>query len=93
MKLFKAEGVYPAMLTPFDVEGYVNETVLRQMVNWPIDKGVSGLFPLGSVGELININFEGNVKIIEIVCDEARGRVPLIPGTTESCAANCIKLT
>lgn len=93
MELFKPEGVYPAMLTPFDDEGYVNETVLRQMVNWLIDKGVSGLFPLGSVGEFIHLNFEEKVKIIEIVCDEARGRVPVTPGTTESCAANCIKLT
>jgi len=91
--IFKPEGIYPAMLTPFDEQGCVNETVLRQMVNWLIDEGVNGLFPLGSVGEFIHLNFEEKVKIMEIVCDEARGRVPVTPGTTESCAANCIKLT
>ena len=91
--MFKPEGVYPAMLTPFDDEGAVNESVLRQMVNWLIDQGVSGLFPLGSVGEFIHLSFEEKVKVIETVCTEAGGRVPVTPGTTESCSANCIKLT
>lgn len=93
MKLFKPEGVYPAMMTPFDNQGNVNETVLRQLVNWLISAGVSGLFPLGSVGEFIHLSFEEKIRIIEIVCSEAGGRVPVTPGTTESCAANCIKLT
>lgn len=93
MELFKPEGVYPAMLTPFTDQGSVNETVLRDMVNWLIDKGVDGLFPLGSVGEFIHLSFCEKVRTIEIVCDEAKGRVPVIPGTTESCASNCIKLT
>lgn len=93
MKLFKPEGVYPAMMTPFDNEGNVNETELRQLVNWLISAGVSGLFPLGSVGEFIHLSFEEKIRIIEIVCSEAGNRVPVTPGATESCAANCIKLT
>jgi N-acetylneuraminate lyase/4-hydroxy-tetrahydrodipicolinate synthase len=91
--LFKPEGVYPAMVTPFDDRGHVNETELRKLVNWLIDEGVSGLFPLGSVGEFIHLSFEEKVRIMEIVCSETRGRVPVTPGTTESCAVNCIKLT
>ena len=93
MEIYKPDGVYPAMLTPFDDEGNVNESVLRQLVDWLIDEGVSGLFPLGSAGEFIHMDFAEKVRIMEVVCDQAAGRVPVTPGTTDSCASNCIKLT
>lgn len=81
------------MVTPFDDKGNVNETELRKYVSWLIDSGVSGLFPLGSVGEFIHMSFEEKVKVMEIVVDEAAGRVPVVPGTADSCAAKCIELT
>jgi 4-hydroxy-tetrahydrodipicolinate synthase len=93
LQIYKPEGVYPAMLTPFDKHGDVNELVLKQMVNWLIEEGVHGLFPLGSVGEFIHLTFEEKIRIIDIVCSEAKGKVPVVPGTTDSCASNCIKLT
>ncbi len=91
--MYKPEGVYPAMVTPFNEEGSVDETVLRQLVDWLIDEGVSGLFPLGSVGEFIHLDFAEKARIIEIVSSQAADRVPVTPGTTDSCASNCIKLT
>ena len=93
MEMYKPEGVYPAMLTPFNEEGDVNETVLRQLVDWLIDEGVNGLFPLGSAGEFIHMDFDEKTRIIEIVSEQAEGRVPVTPGTTDSCASNSIKLT
>ncbi|MDW7673269.1 MAG: dihydrodipicolinate synthase family protein [Bacillota bacterium] len=90
---FRPAGVYPAMVTPFDDKGEVNEEELRKYVSWMIEKGVSGLFPLGSVGEFIHLSFEEKVKVMGIVVDEARGEVPVVPGTAESCADKCIKLT
>ena len=93
MGIFKPEGVYPALLTPFDDEGEVNDVVLRQMVNWLMSEGVSGLFPLGSAGEFIHLDIDERERIIQIVCEEAGGKVPVTPGTTASCASNCIKLT
>ncbi len=90
---FKPKGVYPAMVTPFDNEGKINEEQLRKYVSWLIEKGISGLFPLGSVGEFVHMSFDEKVKLMEIVVDEAAGRVPVVPGTAESCAAKCIELT
>jgi 4-hydroxy-tetrahydrodipicolinate synthase len=90
---YKPEGVYPAMLTPFDNNGDLNEFVLKELVNWLICEGVSGLFPLGSSGEFIHLSFEEKVRIIEVIKGENKGRVPLTPGTTDSCASNCIKMT
>jgi 4-hydroxy-tetrahydrodipicolinate synthase len=93
VNMFKPEGIYPAMLTPFDDEGNINESELREIINWLIDEGVSGLFPLGSVGEFIHLSFEEKAQVMEICVKEARGRVPVVPGTAASCAKNCIELT
>jgi len=91
--MFKPEGVYAAMLTPFDDEGRINETELRNLVDWLVEEGINGLFPLGSVGEFIHLSFEEKVRVMEIVVDQAGGRIPVTPGTTASCAKNCIELT
>lgn len=91
--MFKPEGVYPAMLTPFNEEGKVNEEELRKLIDWLIDEGVSGLFPLGSIGEFIHLNFEEKARIMEIAVEQSNGRVPVVPGTAASCASNCIELT
>jgi 4-hydroxy-tetrahydrodipicolinate synthase len=91
--LIKPEGVYPAMVTPFDEKGTVNEKQLRKYVSWLIDNGVNGLFPLGSVGEFVHLSFEEKVRVMEVVVDEARGRVPVIPGAAGSCVTTCIELT
>lgn len=90
--MFKPKGVYAAMLTPFTEEGLVNEPVLRQLVDFMIDKGLHGLFPVSSVGEFVHMSLEQCYEIMEIVVDQARGRVPVTPGVTASCAENSIKL-
>lgn len=90
---FRPSGVYPAMLTPFDSDGNVNEKELRKYVSWLIKQGVHGLFPLGSAGEFIHMETSEKVKVMEIVVNEADGRVPVTPGTTETCSKKCINLT
>ena len=78
--MFYPEGVYPAMLMPFDREGLVNESELRRYVDFLIDGGLHGLFPLSSVGESIHMSLAEKERSMEIVVDQAAGRVPVTPG-------------
>jgi 4-hydroxy-tetrahydrodipicolinate synthase len=48
---FAPKGIIPPVITPLTPGGRVNETMLRKVVNHLIDKGVHGLFPLGTTGE------------------------------------------
>ena len=48
--MFKPEGIYVAMLTPFTDDGGINEEELRRIVEFQITSGVHGLFPISSVG-------------------------------------------
>jgi 4-hydroxy-tetrahydrodipicolinate synthase len=78
--MFRPQGVYVAMMTPFGAEGRVQEDVLRSMVDFLIQKGVHGLFPVSSVGESVHLSMEERVRLMRIVADEAKERVPVTPG-------------
>ena len=90
--MFKPSGVYSAMLTPFKADGNVNEQVLRHMVDFMIAKGLHGLFPVSSVGEFAHMSQAQSMEIMEIVVDQAKGRVNVTPGVSSTCAENSVKL-
>jgi dihydrodipicolinate synthase/N-acetylneuraminate lyase len=89
--MFKPEGIYVAMMTPFE-DGTINEKVVRQMVDFVIEKGVNGIFPISSVGEFIHLDFEEKVYLMQIVHDQSRGRVPVTPGIASTRPKDCIRL-
>ncbi len=90
--MFALEGIYPAMLTPFTDEGRINEPVLREMVEFMITKGLNGLFPVSSCGEAIHMNHDEKCHLMDIVMDQAKGRVPVTPGVPATTADESISL-
>ena len=76
-------GIYTPNLIPFDANGRINEGELRRMVNWLIEKGITGLYPNGSTGEFIRLSFEERKRVISIIAEENRGRVPILAGAAE----------
>ncbi|MFX1374438.1 MAG: 4-hydroxy-tetrahydrodipicolinate synthase [Promethearchaeota archaeon] len=81
---YRPTGVMPAMVTPFNKDESINEDHLRNLVNYFIEQGVTGLVPCGTTGEFVNMTFDERLRVIEIVVDEANGRVPVIAGTGET---------
>ncbi len=90
--MFRPQGVYPAMLTPFDADGRINESELRRLTEFSIEKGLHGLFPVSSVGEGIHMSFEEKCRCMDIVVDQAAGRVPVTPGIVASAPDECARL-
>ncbi len=90
---FQPKGIIPAMVTPITREGKLNESALRQLTNYLIEGGVHGLFPVGSQGEFYALTFEEKKRIIEVVVDETRGRVPVYAGTGAITTREAIALT
>ncbi|MGG4035985.1 4-hydroxy-tetrahydrodipicolinate synthase [Paenibacillus cisolokensis] len=79
MKLM--QGVIPVLLTPFTKTEDVNEPALRASVRRLIAAGAHGLFGLGTNGEFFSLSADEKVRIMEIVVDEAKGKVPVYAGT------------
>ena len=90
--MFKPEGVYVAMITPFKEDGSLNDGEMRKIVDFQIEKGVDGLFPVSTCGEYIHMTREEKVQLMEVVYDQARGRVPVTPGIGGSHSAESIYL-
>src|SRR5437868_4763189 len=80
----KLEGIFTPNLVPLDSRGEINEAELRRYTEWLIASGVHGLYPNGSTGEFTRFSVEERRRIIEIMVDQTRGRVPILAGAAEA---------
>jgi 4-hydroxy-tetrahydrodipicolinate synthase len=87
------EGAYTAMVTPFDKKGKVDEDGLRENVKFQIRKGINGLVPVGSTGECSTLSYEEHNRVIEVVVDAAKGKVPVLAGTGSNSTWEALMLT
>jgi 4-hydroxy-tetrahydrodipicolinate synthase len=81
-------GVFPYLVSPIGPDGAVLEDVLRRLVDHLIAAGVHGLTPLGSTGEFAYLDSAQRRRIVEVVVDQARGRVPVVAGVAATTTAD-----
>ncbi len=80
----RIEGIFVPTIAPYTPSGKLNRSELARIVDWLIGKGVSGLYPNGSLGEFIRLSFEERKEVISIICEAAAGRVPVLAGAAEA---------
>src|SRR6516162_2591607 len=85
-------GAFSAIITPFR-DGAVDETALRELIEWQIQSGIDGLVPCGSTGESATLTHAEHEQVIKLVVDQTRRRVPVIAGTGSNSTAEAIRLT
>ena len=93
MSKLKLEGIFVPHITPFKRNGEINEGALRELIQFWIQGGLSGLVPCGSNGEAPYLLREERKRVIEIVVDEVNGKVPVIAGTGAIGTKETIQLT
>lgn len=76
-------GLIPAFPTPLKPDGTVDETGLERIVAYQIDRGVSGLVPLGGTGEATALTAAQRARVIAVTVSAAAGRVPVIAGVLD----------
>jgi 4-hydroxy-tetrahydrodipicolinate synthase len=86
------EGVLTALVTPLR-DGAIDESALRDLVERQIDAGVDGLVPCGSTGESATLSHAEHRRVVEIVVQATRGRVPVVAGTGSNNTQEAIELT
>jgi len=86
-------GVLTALATPFTADGNVDEASLRILVNRSIAGGVHGVVACGSTGEFSTLSSNERRLVVEIVVDQAAGRVPVIAQTGATSTAEAIRLS
>lgn len=72
------KGVMPALLTPFNDQLQLDTQSLRQLVRFNIAQGMDGLYVGGSTGEAFVQSIAERQEVLEIVAEEAKGKITLI---------------
>ncbi len=85
-------GSITALVTPFK-GGAVDEKALKDLVDWQIAEGSSGLVPVGTTGETPTLSHEEHERVVEIVVRQAAGRVKIIAGAGSNSTAEAVRLT
>ena len=86
------QGSLVAMVTPFH-DGRVDEATLRELVEFHVAHGTDGLVPCGTTGESPTLTHEEHKRVVEIVIEQARGRIPVVAGTGSNSTAEAIEMT
>src|SRR5664279_1078577 len=86
------KGVITALVTPLRNDR-VDEEALRRLVDEQIRAGIDGLVPVGTTGESPTLSNEEHIRVIEVVVQEAKKRVPVIAGTGANATREAIELT
>jgi len=83
-------GVFPYLVSPLDASGEVKAGVLTRLCEDLIGAGVHGLTPLGSTGEFAYLSFVQRRRIVEVVVQAARKRVPVVAGVASTTIADAV---
>lgn len=86
------KGSIVAIVTPFR-NGEVDEERLRELVEFQIVNGTDGIVPCGTTGEASTLDYEEHDRVIEIVVQQAKKRVPVIAGTGSNSTKEAIEIS
>lgn len=87
------EGVYTALITPFTKEGAFDEAAFKDLIEFQIASGISGLVPCGTTGESPTLSHEEHDRVIQLTVETSAGRVPVIAGTGSNATSEAIQLS
>ena len=83
----------PALVTPFTRDGDISEEGYKQVIDYTIDKGVTGVVALGTTGEFSYLRTEERKKMLKLTIEYVDGRVPIIAGTGQHSTRATVELT
>lgn len=85
----KFKGLFSALLTPFDKNGKIMFSSIKELVDFNIENGIDGFYVGGSTGEGLLLTNEERKQVFKCVKEAAQNRVTLIAhvGTISTDAA------
>jgi 4-hydroxy-tetrahydrodipicolinate synthase len=86
-------GVFPAMTTPFDDDGKIDDKEFAASVDRLIDAGANGFVVAGCTGEFWTLSHEERARYYSLAVEAVAGRVTLIVGTGAVTVDETVKLT
>jgi dihydrodipicolinate synthase/N-acetylneuraminate lyase len=85
-------GVIPPMVTPLLDRDTLDVAGLERLIEHILAGGVHGLFILGTTGEAPSLSYRLRHELIERVCTQVKGRVPVLVGITDTCFVESLNI-
>jgi 4-hydroxy-tetrahydrodipicolinate synthase len=76
-------GIFIMLLTPLNDKRMQDEKNLRDMIRYYLDSRIHGFTALGEVSERDRLTAKEKEDNLRIVMEEARGKVPIVVGTSQ----------
>jgi len=86
-------GAITALVTPMKDSGDVNYDEWKRLINFQLEEGIDGLVPLGTTGETPTLGHDEQEKLIRIIVDEVKGKVPVIAGSSSNDTKHMVTYT
>jgi dihydrodipicolinate synthase/N-acetylneuraminate lyase len=77
-------GIIPPLVTPLLDRDTLDVAGLERLIEHVLAGGVHGLFILGTTGEAPSLSYRLRHELIERVCGQVKGRVPVLVGITDT---------
>lgn len=88
----KFYGVIPPMVTPLAEDGGLDVEGVSRLVEHILAGGVHGLFLLGTTGEATDLPYAVRRELVQRVCGQVGGRVPVLVGITDTVIDESLRL-
>lgn len=79
----KLRGIFPAIPTPVRADDTIDASAARVLLQYLLPSGIAGIVPIGGTGEYGALPRAERVRMTALCAEEARGRVPVIPGVLD----------
>lgn len=86
------KGSLVALVTPFK-NGQIDFQKMKELVEFHIKNGTSGIVPCGTTGESATLSFEEHERVIGEVVNFAAGRIPVLAGAGSNNTMEALTLT
>jgi 4-hydroxy-tetrahydrodipicolinate synthase len=86
-------GCGTALVTPFQPEGAIDDSALRNLIAWQVESGIDFLVPCGTTGETPTLSHDEWLYVIDVTIEVAAGRVPIVAGATSNSTHDAVEKT
>jgi 4-hydroxy-tetrahydrodipicolinate synthase len=85
-------GIVPPLVTPLADRDTLDVAGLERLLEHVLAGGVAGLFVLGTTGEAPDLSYHLRRELIDRVCRQVAGRVPVLAGITDTAFIESVHL-
>jgi len=86
------KGIIPPIVTPITEDESLDEQALRNLIDFVIEGGCSGVLAFGSNGEFYMMEEDEMERALSVIMDQTAGRVPVYMGVGSIRTSKCIRL-